>query len=561
MGWKRMLSIALLTTLLCAGCAKAPAAIEETPEPTATPVPVMQKDLVVLYTNDVHCAVDGEETIGYAGLATIKREMEASGNYVLLVDAGDAIQGAPIGTLSKGEYIVDIMDEVGYDVATPGNHEFDYGMERFFELTERAEFPYVSANFTDLKTGALALSPYVIREFDGVKIAFVGVSTPRTITSSTPAYFQDEDGNFIYGFCQDESGQAFYDAVQKAVNDARQEGAFKVIALSHLGIEAEASPYTSSELIENTTGIDAVLDGHSHSVVYGERVKNKDGEHVLLSSTGTGLTAVGELYITKSGNVSTGLVTELPEKNPEVTAYIDVIKSRYSSLLDTVVANTEVELTIVDPMNPTVRLVRSQETNLGDLSADAYRAITGADIALVNGGGVRENIKKGSITYGNILAVHPFGNYLCMVEATGQEILDALEIGTRSIPGESGGFLQVSGLTYEIHSYLRSAVKMDESNMFVSVDGEYRVKNVTVNGEALELDKVYTVASHNYLIQNGGDGINVFANNALVLDKIMLDNQALIQYITENLGGTVGAAYADPYGQGRILFVTRKPRG
>lgn len=232
--------------------------------------------------------------------------------------------------------------------------------------------------------------------------------------------------------------------------------------------------------------------------------------------------------------------------------------------LGEVVARSAVELTIYDPVvkredGSSVRIIRNAETNLGDLCADAYRDQSGAEIGFVNGGGVRVPIEAGDITLGDILSVHPFGNALCVVEATGRQILDALEWGARVVPEESGAFLHVSGLTYEIHTYIESSAKADENTMFAGVEGEYRVKNVTVGGEPLELDRLYTVASHNYMLKNGGSGFNMFSGCMLLQDEMKLDNQVLIDYITGTLGGIVGEEYADPYGQGRIVAVPQKP--
>lgn len=513
--------------------------------------------VVILYTNDVHCAID--TNIGYAGVAAYEKAYEGAGYDVLLVDCGDAVQGAAVGTLSTGEYIVDIMNEVGYDVATIGNHEFDYGMDRFNELVEMAEYPYVSANFTDLE-GNTILSPYAVLEAGGYSIAFVGASTPETFSKSTPTYFQDEEGNFIYSFCGGNDGADLYAAVQAAVDDARAEGADYVVVLSHLGTEASSVPFTSTDLIANTSGIDVVLDGHSHSVWEMEIEQNKDGEDVVMSSTGTQLTALGSLMIDAEGNLATQLHTETIFQDDETAAFIDEIEAQYADTLATVVATSDVDLTIYDPTetdadgNP-IRLIRSQETNLGDLCADAYRAISGADIAFVNGGGIRDSIPAGDITYEQIIAVHPFGNALCVVEATGQEILDALEMSVRHVPDETGGFLQVSGLTFEVNMGVESSVVVDDADMFVEVAGDRRVQNVLVGGEPIDPEATYTLASHNYMLKSGGDGYTMFADNVLLQDEVMLDNQVLINYITESLGGVVGEEYSDPYGQGRITFV------
>ena len=536
---KKLLAVLLIACMLLVGFAFAEEAEVEHPV------------VVVLYTNDVHCGI--EDAIGYAGLAAYEKAFEKLGYTVALVDNGDAIQGGPIGTLSKGEYIVDIMNEVGYDVATIGNHEFDYGMDQFMALREKAQFPYVSANFCDLE-GNPVLDPYVILELGDWKVAFVGASTPETFTKSTPTYFQDDAGNYIYSFCQGEEGAKLYAAVQKAADDARAEGADYVFVLSHLGTDGSSAPYTSSDLIVNTTGIDAVLDGHSHSVWEQEIVLNAAGEEVILSSTGTKLNAVGALTIAADGSISTALHTESLFKDEATEAYLATVKAQYEETLNQVVATTAVALTTKDPATGE-RAVRTAETNLGDLCADAYRNVLGADIAFVNGGGVRADIEAGDITYGQILSVHPFGNMACLIEATGQQILDALEMSARALPDENGGFLQVSGLSYEIHVSVPSGVVLDEENSFVEVAGERRVQNVLVGGEPIDPEGTYTLASHNYMLKSGGDGMVMFKGDPILQDEVLIDNQVLINYIVDSLGGVVGEDYADPYGQGRITIV------
>lgn len=532
----RILALMLVLIMVLAGCGTG----------NSTPA---AKDIVILYTNDAHCGI--EDGMGYQGLSAAKRALLAAGNKVLLVDNGDAVQGDTIGTLSKGEYIIDIMNKLGYDVATPGNHEFDYGMDQFNKLVEKADFDYISCNFVD-KDGNPVLKPYVIKEADGVKIAFVGISTPKTITTSTPTYFQDGNGNYIYGFMQDDTGEKLYAAVQSAVDAARKEGAKYVIAMAHLGIEADCQPWTSSDVIVNTSGIDVVLDGHSHSTIAGDIVKNKEGKDVILTSTGTKLANIGCLTITADGKLSTALIND-----DGVGDTIAEIKSGYEEIVNTVVASTKVELTVNDPVSGE-RMVRRQETNLGDLCADAYRAMSGADIAVVNGGGIRVSIPAGDITYGQIIAVHPFGNEMCVVEATGQQILDALEMGARNAPGECGGFLQVSGMSYEIDLNVEPTVEVNADGMFTGVSGEYRVKNVKVGDEPLDLAKTYTLASHNYMLKSAGDGMAMFQGCTLLQDSVMIDNQVLINYIVDVLGGVVGEDYADPYGQGRITVIEKK---
>ena len=545
---KRILALLLTLAMLFGVCAFA----EEAAAPALT------KDVVVLFTSDVHCGID--QGFGYAGLAAVRDNL-AKTSHVVLVDNGDSIQGEPVGTMTTGEALIDLMNAVGYDIAIPGNHEFDYGMDRFLELTKKANFPYISANFN--LEGELVFAPYVIKEFDGVKVAFVGVTTPKTITSSTPKYFQNEAGEFVYGFMQDETGEKLYAGVQAAVDAARGEGAAYVVMMAHLGIEAECAPWMSTDVIANTTGIDVVLDGHSHSELAQEKVLNKDGSEVLLAACGTKLSGIGYLTISaEDGSLSTGLhqwkndvsAPALLGIENSASEAVAAATATLDEKLGEVVATSEVDLVIADPATD-VRIVRTAETNLGDLCADAYRAMSGADVAFVNGGGVRVAIKAGEITLDDILKVHPFGNAMCVVETTGQQILDALEWGARVVPEENGGFLQVSGLTYEINTSVASTVTQDENGMFTGVAGERRVQNVMVGGEPIDPAKTYTLASHNYMLKNGGDGFTMFMNDTLLQDEVMIDNQVLINYITETLGGNIGQDYADPYGQGRIVAV------
>ena len=527
--------------------------------------PALQKDLVILYTSDAHCGID--QGWGYAGLYAVKESLSQD-NYVLLVDDGDAIQGEPIGTMTKGEAIIDIMNAVGYDVAIPGNHEYDYGMERFLELTQKANFPYISANFN--KDGELVFAPYVIKEFDGVKIGFVGVTTPTTPRSSTPKYFMNDEGEFIYGFMQDETGEALYTAVQKAVDDARAEGAQYVIVMAHLGDEDECRPWRYVDVIGNTTGIDALLDGHSHDT---EQVimKNKDGEDVVRTACGTKLAHIGRLTITKDGEIS----SELYSWNQNIAApkmlglqnaaseAVATASEVLTSKLNEVVASTTVDLIIYDPEAKTddgkaVRIIRRTETNLGDLCADAYLdQSSGADIALVNGGGIRVSINKGDITLNDILKVHPFGNSLTVIEATGQQVLDALEWSVHAMPGEFGGFDHVAGLTFEFDATIPSPCTQDEHGFFTGMEEgvERRVRNVLVAGEPIDPAKTYKVVSHDYQLLNNGDGYTMFEGAPVLQESVKLDNQVLIDYITGTLGGVVGEGYENPYGQGRIVSV------
>ena len=552
---KKLIGLLLCLALLlgCAGAEEAAAA-------------TLSKPLVVLFTSDVHCGIDSNW--GYAGLVVAK-EYFAKDNYVLLVDDGDALQGEPVGTMTRGEAIIDIMNEVGYDIAIPGNHDFDYGVQEFLKLAERAKYEYISCNFN--KEGELVFKPYTIREFDGVKIGFVGVTTPDTLRSSTPTYFMNEAGDFVYGFFQDKTGEGLYEAVQKAVDGVRAEGAQYVILIAHLGNEDECAPWRYNDVISNTNGINVLLDGHSHD--YDKVVmKNKDGENVIRQACGTKLDTIGALTIQPDGSMDTALLSwdrktpAAPELFGLQNAGSEAVAKATEELnanLTKVVAKSAVDLVIYDPTAVTedgkpIRIVRKAETNLGDLCADAYRdQASGVDIAWINGGGIRTELKAGDLTLGAILKVHPFGNSLTVIEVSGQQVLDALEWSVHSMPGEFGGFNQVSGITFELDCTIESPVIVDENGMFASVDAskERRVRNVLVGGEALDPAKTYTLASVDYQLLNKGDGYTMFDGCKVVQESVKLDNQVLIDYIQTTLGGVVGEGYDNPYGQGRIVSV------
>ena len=549
----------LLAVVMLLGMIVVPAAVKAEGEEPA-------KEIVILYTNDVHCGV--EDGVGYVGVARMKAALEAAGKEVILVDSGDAVQGGLVGTLSRGEAIVDLMNTIGYDVATIGNHEFDYGMEQFNKNVGLAKFQYICCNFLD-KDGKQVLAPYAIIEKAGKKIGFIGIDTPQTYTSSTPKYFQDSDGNWIYSFCGGNEGKDLYAKVQETVDAVRAEGVDYVIALAHLGIEYESSPWMSTEVIENTTGINVVLDGHSHSVLDGSlKTKNKDGEEVILTSTGTKLQNVGMLTIGADGTLSTVLLNASAMKFIDSAALLaddkgtgEALKATLAAteeLREKVVAHTDVDLVVNDPVSD-VRIVRSQETNLGDLVADAYRIIGNADIGFINGGGVRKIIKAGDITFGNMLEVHPFNNEVCVIEANGQQILDALEWSAHLLPGEFGGFLQVSGLKFTIDMNVDSSVEQDADEMFIKVAGDRRVKDVQVlqaDGTYAPLDpeKTYSVAGVSYFLTDKGNGYTMFEGCKVLRTGDLLDHEVVINYIVDVLGGTVGAQYVDPYGEERINF-------
>ncbi|MBR4701815.1 MAG: bifunctional metallophosphatase/5'-nucleotidase, partial [Oscillospiraceae bacterium] len=373
-------------------------------EPIDPPEPGA-KDVIVLYTNDIHCGVDQtDSSIGIAGLAKVKKELKNQYNNVVLVDNGDAIQGELIGTVSKGEYMVQLMNYVGFDFAAFGNHEYDYTMPQLKKLVDMANVKYLSCNFRYIgetpDENAVDLDAYTVVDYDGLKVGYVGITTPESLVKSTPTYFQDENGNWIYTFCNGGNGQELYDAVQTAVDAARADGAQVVVALAHLGIDEQSSPWMSTDVIANTTGIDVMLDGHSHSTIERQEVANKNGETVLLSSTGTKLANVGKLTITPDGTVNTELIqrSDVDGVDPETQAYLEQIEAEFEEMKQQVVAHVDYDLLTTHPETGK-RMIRMRETNLGDVCADAYRTVLESDIAFVNGGGIRANIPAGDVTY------------------------------------------------------------------------------------------------------------------------------------------------------------------
>ncbi len=511
---------------------------------------VIDQNLVILYTNDVHCSIDKE--LGYAQLAGCKEKFEQEGNAVLTVDAGDYVQGGPIGTVSKGAYTIDIMNKVPYDVATLGNHEFDYGMSQLKRNLDKAEFPIVCCNLIDEATKEPMLPAYQIFDKSGKKIAFVGVTTPATLSSSNPAEFKDSTGKLIYSFCQDNTGTALYEQVQKSVDEAREKGADYVILLSHLGVGDVTAPWMSTDVIINTTGIDAVIDGHSHTVLESETVKNKAGRNVVLTQTGAQFENIGVMTITPQGTIKTELKNTSEELDTQVQAYIDEILSGFQADMARKIGTSDVTLVVNDPETGE-RIVRNAETNAGDFCADACRFVTGAEIAICNGGGVRSEVNKGDLTYGDIINLHPFANTVSVMEVTGQMILDALEMGARKLPEENGGFLQVSGMKYKIDMNIPSSVSVDDTGAFISVDGTYRVKEVTIGGKSLDTEKTYILAGIDYILRDGGDGMTMFQNAEYINESFVLDSDVVIEYVTNGLNGHIGKDYADPYGEGRII--------
>ncbi len=507
------------------------------------------QEIVILFESDVHCSVDG-----YAKIAALKDEISDDAEYVGVVTSGDFVQGGSLGIVSKGEYIINIMNLIGYDAVGLGNHEFDYKTERLHELVNKLDSTVVCSNYKKIGEEKSVFNPYIIVPYGDTEVAYIGIITPDTLTSSSPAQFKNEEGQYTYSFCAD----TLYENTQKSIDAAKKEGADYIIALAHLGTEYVFEQWSAQTLIQNTTGLDVVLDGHSHSVVEGMVVNDKAGNDVIVASTGTGFANIGKLTLS-DGAIKTELVpTQTYEKtDEEITKYIATINEEYAKLGERKIGVSEVSLTTLDEQGN--RIIRNAETNLGDFCADAYREITGADIGFINGGGIRNDIDTGDITFNEILRVFPFANKTCISEVTGQQIVDMLEYGLVFYPEENGSFQHVSGIKFDFDPQIKHSVMLDENQEFVSVEGARRVSDVEVLNqetgayEPIVLDKKYTLASHSYLLMEYGGGATMFKGAKLLSDTGILDVELLESYITENLNGVIGGEYAQNQNRINIL--------
>ena len=524
-----------------------------------SPIYAEEKEAIILYTNDVHCAIEG-----YANVAGYKAQLEAMGHDVLLIDAGDAIQGEVIGAKSEGEAIVDLMNQSEYDYATIGNHEFDYTTKRLLELKEKAQYKYLSCNFMNLQTNTTVFDEYDIVEMNGEDVAILGITTPETYTKTALSYFKDENGNLLYGF----SEKNFYETIQKNIDMATQEGADRIIALGHLGIEGTSQGWKSVDVIANTSGIDVFIDAHSHETISKKICTDKNGKEVILSSTGTKLEKLGKLTLKENDIEETELVDvdtllfddataiqKFKEVKQSITSYQEEIAYLYD-----VIGTSQVKLmaTYEDGQWAT----RKQETNMGDFVADAYRSVTGADIAFVNGGGVRSDIEIGDVTRKDLIDVNPWGNKMVVIEASGQQILDALENGARACPDLLGGFLQVSGISFEIHTYIKSPVLLDEMGVFIGIDGqrERRVKNVKIHEKDIDPNQTYTIAGSTYVLVEESEN-PMFKGCKIIKDNLGTDNEMLIHYFENTLQKTIRKEqYENVDGDGRIVIMEEKPQ-
>ena len=547
-------------------------------------------DVTILYTNDVHTYIDNKSPKPtYAAIAALKKSIEDTGRDVLLVDAGDHIQGTAYGSMDDGATIIELMNEAGYDLATPGNHEFDYGMARAKAVLQEADFPYVSCNWVDLRTGFNVLPSVKFFFVGGRKIAFVGVTTPETFTKSTPAYFMnDAQTKYIYDILGGEDGKKLYDAVQKAIDKAEFWGADTIIGLGHLGVDPSSSPWTSEEVIAHTHGFTAFIDGHSHTVMANKQVTDASGKAVTLTQTGSYFKNIGKMTVGADGTITTELIDTYEGLDAAVAATASNWISAVDDMLGEEIAVGDTKFYINDPATGK-RRIRSGETNLGDFVADGIYTYFNeieelhCDVAIMNGGGIRTDVEAGPWSFKTCKTVSPFGNVACLMSVTGQQIQDALEFGARFAGAEgkeNGGFLQVAGARYTIHPMIPNTVQTNDKNVWTGSAATPRVSNVEIYDKTtgtykpLDPNATYALAGMNYTLRNLGDGFAMFDGATLIKDYVSEDYLVMSSYAA--MFGGVDANglphlasanspladypgyllnYEDPYGAGRIQMI------
>lgn len=511
-----------LFTVICISCHK-----DQGPR-----VDPLSKPIVILFDNDVHCGKDAD---GYAQIAGLKSAICAADTaQCILVSSGDYLQGGVIGSISKGSDMVTIMNRCGYDAVCLGNHEFDYGMPRLFELTKSLNVPVTCCNMTKVNDTEPIYKKFVMVEASsGAKVAFVGILTPEAYTAEHAA-FVDKDNKQIYDVRKD-----YAVCVQDAVNQARNSGADYVIALAHLG--EKAGEWSSWSMIGATNGIDAVLDGHSHTVVEYAAFPNKDGKMIPLSQTGTKFKSIGKLYISKKTGIVPELIPlgEVTQSSTAVSAVVDSIRQATSKQLDKIVGHTDYRLTIYDQDG--VRIVRKKECNMGNFVADAFRYVGGGEITITNGGGIRTDIPVGDIKLRQLIDVAPFGSDIVTAKIKGNDILKILQRGSEGAQDdkECGRFPVVSGMKYVIEKNGTERVKASKVMVWNKDTKSY---------EPLDLNRIYTVSSTKYFCQ----GLDYVTGLEIIKEGLGIEYQAVENYLVNGLKGVVSPEYASV--QGRITF-------
>ena len=533
-------------------------------------------DIVILHTNDVHCGV--QDSIGYDGLMLYKKQLLQKHNNVILVDAGDHIQGGTIGQITSGEAIIDIMNELEYDVVTLGNHEFDYGIEQLETIKNSLTCGYISSNYCYKKNKESIYPPYKIIEKSGKKIGFIGVATPETLTKSYLITLLDDKGELIYDFLTENHNQELYERVQKHIDELQEKKVDYIIILAHMGKGGDSlEEDTSIELLKNLKNVNALIDGHTH-LIYSEKTPDKNNNNVILVQTGTKLTNIGVLTIHENGTLSHENIDEVPydptlaEQTLNVTRsskirYVDKdmseflndIYDSFSDKLNEVIGKSDFLINVyknaTESTDSHTQLSRIGENALCNLVADSMRELGEGDITILNAGTVRADINKGNITYQNVLNVLPYSDDIIVKEITGQTILEALEFGVRNFPEQNARFPQVSHITYKLDTSINSSVVVDENKVFKKLGGENRVYDIKINGEKLDLKKKYTISSR-YFILNGGDGYSMFANCETIKTSLGVDNEVLLHYIRNNSNGTIPIKYKAA--EGRLLKTNGK---
>lgn len=519
--FKTLLSVVLLLSFYTATSAKT----------------IKSDDIVVLFDNDVH-----GHMAGYAKMAALRQTMLHTTPDVCLISLGDFAQGGRLCTVSHGQYAIDVMNRVGYDFITIGNHEFDYGLEQMDHLLRDLRATPLLCNYYDLRTGKTPFQPFAIRQFGKHKVAFIGCVTPITKISDSPQSFVDENGNDIYSFCPDN----FYEVIQQNVDKARSLGAEIVVLLAHLG-DIENDYATSEETIHRTKGIDVVLDGHAHNIIPSRKVCNLEGDSIPLCSTGFGFANIGCLKIDAEGKCETDLVStnDIPNEDEEINQLLASFESAFNRL--PVIGETKYDLAGFDKEHDTYD--RNCQTNLGTLCADAFRVMTRADIGWMNAGGVRGSIPAGKITFKELLDVFPFENRIYVAEYSGQQILDALEYGVHRAPADNGSFPQVSGIIYKMDLSVTPNILSRPTEPFAGVgEGPRRVQEVRILNkesqqyEPIDPQKKYSIASIDYIIKNRGCN-GILDNGKIVADDQMIDIQLIEDYLSSYLHGMVTDNY------------------
>lgn len=529
------LSLALLLSLAVPVCAA---------ETTTSTTKDLTGHIVILHTNDVHGGI-----AGYAKLAAVKESYTASGAYTLLVDAGDYIQGDPTVSASQGKTAIELMNSTGYDAATVGNHEFDYGYANLKTISAQANFPILAANVQ--YNGATAFDSHTIfTAANGKKIGVFGLETPETATKAHPAKIQ---GVTFVG------GQDMMKLAQTEVDTLKAAGCDYVICLGHLGIDAESTGNRSIDVLNAVTGIDVFIDGHSHSTL--DQIKaatNGTGKvgNAYLTSTGTKLANVGVVDIAPDGTITTSNVPldTLTAENADTAAVIQRIQQQIDADYGAVFAQSEVQL------NGEKAQVRTGETNLGDLITDAMLWQAGTlgekvDAAISNGGGIRASLSVGGLTKKDINTVLPFGNTLYLVKLTGAQLLEALEASTCSLPESIGAFPQVSGIEYTVNTGAKfSSTENYPGSTYGKPNAVNRVTIQRVGGAAFDPAETYTIVTNDFL-GAGGDTYYTFKSSPVGYDTGVPLDEVLMDYITAQCKGTITKA---AYGQtaGRIHMIS-----